>query len=73
MYSTAAEKACILGTGPCGGGGATNPTPQEPDPEPQPTCAARWAQCGGQGWSGSTCCQSGSTCTASNEWYSQCV
>ena len=44
--------------------------------QPQPTggnCAAKWGQCGGQGWSGPTCCQSGSTCTKSNDWYSQCI
>jgi endo-1,4-beta-xylanase len=35
-------------------------------------CAAKFAQCGGQGWSGPTCCQS-STCTVSNQWYSQCL
>nr|AWM99281.1 lytic polysaccharide monooxygenase 9 [Rhizophlyctis rosea] len=29
-------------------------------------CAAKWGQCGGQGWTGATCCQSGSTCTFSN-------
>ncbi|KAK2046224.1 cellulase [Colletotrichum somersetense] len=35
--------------------------------------AGAWAQCGGQGWSGATTCVSGYTCTASNEWYSQCI
>ncbi|CCA76684.1 probable endo-1,4-beta-xylanase B precursor [Serendipita indica DSM 11827] len=37
------------------------------------TCAAKWGQCGGQGYSGPTCCQSGSTCKYSNQWYSQCL
>ncbi|KAF7336297.1 putative alpha-L-arabinofuranosidase [Mycena venus] len=37
------------------------------------TCAAQWAQCGGQGYSGPTCCQSGFTCTFSNDYYSQCL
>lgn len=36
-------------------------------------CAAKWGQCGGQGWTGPTCCQSGSTCQPSNNWYSQCL
>ncbi|CAI4218942.1 unnamed protein product [Parascedosporium putredinis] len=36
-------------------------------------CAAKWGQCGGQGWSGATCCASGSTCQAANQWYSQCL
>ena len=33
----------------------------------------RYAQCGGQGWAGCTACQSGSKCTYSNDYYSQCV
>ncbi|KAK4121203.1 carbohydrate-binding module family 1 protein [Parathielavia appendiculata] len=48
------------GGGNTGGGGSTN-------------CAAKWGQCGGSGWTGPTCCQSGSTCQASNQWYSQCL
>ncbi|KAL2107951.1 hypothetical protein VUR80DRAFT_4446 [Thermomyces stellatus] len=35
-------------------------------------CAAKWGQCGGQGWTGPTCCQSGSTCNPVSTWYSQC-
>lgn len=35
--------------------------------------AAKYAQCGGSGWSGCTTCASGSTCTYSNTWYSQCL
>ncbi|KAL2193111.1 glycosyl hydrolases family 11-domain-containing protein [Corynascus similis CBS 632.67] len=37
------------------------------------SCSARWGQCGGSGWNGPTCCQSGSTCQAQNQWYSQCI
>ncbi|KAG8972358.1 hypothetical protein FRB90_010234, partial [Tulasnella sp. 427] len=37
------------------------------------TCSAKWGQCGGQGWTGATCCVSGSTCTYSNAYYSQCL
>ncbi|KAJ1567369.1 hypothetical protein HK096_010083, partial [Nowakowskiella sp. JEL0078] len=36
-------------------------------------CAAKYAQCGGQTYSGPTCCASGSTCTYNNQWYSQCL
>ncbi|KAJ3037805.1 hypothetical protein HDV00_001306 [Rhizophlyctis rosea] len=36
-------------------------------------CAAKYGQCGGQGFSGPTCCQSGSTCKFSNNYYSQCL
>jgi cellulose 1,4-beta-cellobiosidase len=35
--------------------------------------AQRWAQCGGSGWKGATTCVAGSTCTYSNDWYSQCL
>jgi len=34
---------------------------------------AVWGQCGGMGWTGSTTCDSGSTCVYSNAWYSQCL
>ena len=37
------------------------------------TCSAVYGQCGGSGWTGATCCASGSTCTYSNSYYSQCV
>ncbi|KAG8818325.1 hypothetical protein FRB91_009675 [Serendipita sp. 411] len=37
------------------------------------TCAAKYGQCGGTGYSGPTCCASGSTCKYSNAWYSQCL
>ncbi|KAF5363206.1 hypothetical protein D9758_008373 [Tetrapyrgos nigripes] len=32
-----------------------------------------WGQCGGIGWTGATACASGSTCTVSNPYYSQCI
>ncbi|KFZ16103.1 hypothetical protein V501_02394, partial [Pseudogymnoascus sp. VKM F-4519 (FW-2642)] len=35
--------------------------------------AAVWGQCGGSGWTGATTCVSGSCCTFSNDWYSQCL
>jgi len=61
------------------GNGGTNPSPTNPANPPGPTqtapggnCAPMWGQCGGQGWSGPTCCAQG-TCTASGQWYSQCV
>ncbi|KAK7966233.1 uncharacterized protein PG986_000510 [Apiospora aurea] len=71
-----------IGGGGGGGGGGSNPgtptttTRANPSPTTNPgggNCVAKYGQCGGQGWSGATCCQSGSTCKVSNEWYSQCV
>lgn len=34
---------------------------------------AKYGQCGGSGYSGCTACASGSTCTKSNDYYSQCL
>jgi Fungal cellulose binding domain len=36
------------------------------------SCVPLYSQCGGKGWTGSTCCVS-SSCTYSNPWYSQCL
>jgi len=36
-------------------------------------CAAKYQQCGGHGYNGPTCCQSGSTCRELSPYYSQCV
>lgn len=38
----------------------------------QDECLTVYSRCGGQGYTGPTCCQEGSTCVVSNEWYSQC-
>lgn len=35
-------------------------------------CSALYDQCGGNEWSGPTCCAQGS-CQMQNEWYSQCL
>jgi hypothetical protein len=39
--------------------------------QPAAGCAAKYAQCGGNGFSGAKCCSSGS-CKVINAWYSQC-
>jgi poly(3-hydroxybutyrate) depolymerase len=57
-------------------GGVPQPTSASssaPPAQPTAACAPKWAQCGGQGWSGPTCCESGSRCQSSNQWYSQCI
>uniref|UniRef100_A0A0G4HRU4 CBM1 domain-containing protein n=1 Tax=Chromera velia CCMP2878 TaxID=1169474 RepID=A0A0G4HRU4_9ALVE len=69
---------------PCSKGISDSPpdTTTTPTPTPAPTtttteapaeCSGRWGQCGGQGWSGPSCCESGDTCVYSNPWYSQCL
>lgn len=35
--------------------------------------AAKYAQCGGQGYTGCTNCVAGTTCQATNNYYSQCL
>jgi len=49
-----------------------NDTPTT-EPNNDSSCAAKWAQCGGVGFKGPTCCQSGSTCRQLNDYYHQCV
>lgn len=36
-------------------------------------CGARYAQCGGKTFSGTTCCQAGCACMPSGEYYSKCT
>ncbi|KFZ12667.1 hypothetical protein V502_06982 [Pseudogymnoascus sp. VKM F-4520 (FW-2644)] len=51
----------------------TNPPTQSTTPGTGTgTCSALYGQCGGQGFTGATCCSSG-TCKVSNQWYSQCL
>jgi acetylxylan esterase len=53
----------VVGTPTSGGGGATV----------GPAAVAKYGQCGGSGYTGSTVCAAGSTCTVSSQWYSQCL
>ncbi|KAG9035460.1 hypothetical protein FS837_001924 [Tulasnella sp. UAMH 9824] len=50
--------------------GSQTTTSSDPGGE---NCSPKYVQCGGQGWTGATCCQSGSTCKINNVWYSQCL
>jgi len=65
-----------------GGNGGGSPAPTTTTASPAPTggngggngggsCSAIWGQCGGVGWNGPTCCQSGS-CVFQSSYYSQC-
>ncbi|KAF3928432.1 hypothetical protein ABW20_dc0100843 [Dactylellina cionopaga] len=55
-----------------GGGQQTTARPTT-TPPPSGNCSPKWGQCGGIGWTGASCCQSGSTCQANNAYYSQCL
>ncbi|GKT67108.1 cellobiohydrolase II [Colletotrichum tofieldiae] len=41
--------------------------------EERQSCASVWSQCGGQTWTGPTCCAAGSNCVVGNPFYSQCI
>ncbi|KAI8802071.1 glycosyl hydrolase family 45-domain-containing protein [Cladochytrium replicatum] len=36
-------------------------------------CQSAYGQCGGQGWTGLTCCDSGYVCSTQNQYYAQCT
>ncbi|MCJ1448612.1 MAG: hypothetical protein MMC23_009129 [Stictis urceolatum] len=79
-YQSAGSVSMTVGQGTSGsGGGSTSPppstssTPATGGGGSSGSCVAKYAQCGGTGWSGSTCCASGSSCTAANQYYSQCL
>ncbi|KAF5341009.1 hypothetical protein D9611_006135 [Ephemerocybe angulata] len=73
--------SCSITVSEGGSSGTTTATTSTTTTTSQPTtttapgtnCAAKWGQCGGQGFTGATCCESGSTCTVGNQWYSQCL
>ncbi|KAK4044112.1 glycoside hydrolase [Parachaetomium inaequale] len=58
------------------GGGSTPTTttaPSTPSGGGGTGTAKHYEQCGGQGYSGPTACESPYKCTFSNQWYSQCL
>jgi cellulose 1,4-beta-cellobiosidase len=61
---------------PASGSGSTpssdTPAPEATTTQPAQDGAAKWGQCGGNGWNGPTTCKEG-TCKKLNDWYSQCV
>ena len=46
--------------------------PMPPSPPPPPACALPYGQCGGDGWTGPTCCPPGQACQG-NEYYKGCA
>jgi hypothetical protein len=51
---------------------ASPAAPKAPAAPANPACAAVGYQCGGDGWTGTTCCQSGLQCYTYTTTYSQC-
>ncbi|KAA1474080.1 glycoside hydrolase family 61 protein H [Dentipellis sp. KUC8613] len=84
-----AQQPSTVPTAPAGSATAPPPpppssTPSGPTSAPtssggSPTSTApgavqtKYGQCGGIGWTGATTCASGSTCTSSGPYYSQCL
>ncbi|KAK7017656.1 glycoside hydrolase [Favolaschia claudopus] len=51
----------------------TSSTTTSASTPPTGCVSPQWAQCGGTGWTGCTACASGTKCTFSNNYYSQCL
>ncbi|KAK2007902.1 family 62 glycosyl hydrolase [Colletotrichum eremochloae] len=62
-------------TNPTGSSPPSSEPPSTPPSTPPPSSGTvpQFGQCGGQGWTGGTVCQSPYKCTVSNQWYSQCI
>jgi len=50
-----------------------SPTSPPTDSDGSSGCIAVWGKCGGSGYNGPTCCESGNYCKYQDEWYSQCT
>ncbi|KAF5331222.1 hypothetical protein D9611_013084 [Ephemerocybe angulata] len=67
--TTTASTTTTTSTGSTTTTTTTTTTPSQPG-----ACTiAAFGQCGGAGWTGCTACVSGKTCTALNDFYSQCI
>lgn len=74
LQKKAAYNAILNAWGSSSGGGGSGTTTTTTTPAPTGgSCAAQWGQCGGQGWTGPTCCVSPYTCKSQNQYYSQCL
>ncbi|KAG4025246.1 hypothetical protein MFRU_063g00360 [Monilinia fructicola] len=72
-YSSGSADITVGSTSGGGGGtGTTTTATSTPTSSPGGTCGALYSQCGGIGFTGSTCCASG-TCKYANAYYSQCL
>jgi len=69
---------CVSDNVPKGDEGEAEAEPEaeveaEDDAPPAGGCASLWDKCGGEGWTGTSCCLAGSFCREQSQWYSQCV
>ncbi|RWA11689.1 hypothetical protein EKO27_g3410 [Xylaria grammica] len=75
-YQSSGSARIEVFDGSTGGGGDTTPAPGDGGGGGGGSggCSvAKWGQCGGQGFTGCTTCESGSSCQAASQWYSQCL
>eukprot|EP00752_Nemacystus_decipiens_P013639 g12092.t1 len=67
------EDGCFLQCRPASTENESTPSPIAAMEEPtDQDCSGAYGQCGGNNYTGATCCPSGYTCVESDEWYSQC-
>ncbi|KAB8297614.1 hypothetical protein EYC80_001422 [Monilinia laxa] len=71
-YSSGSADITVGSTSGGGGTGTTTTATSTPTKSPGGTCGALYSQCGGIGFTGSTCCALG-TCKYANAYYSQCL
>ncbi|KAH8781920.1 glycosyl hydrolases family 11-domain-containing protein [Hyaloscypha finlandica] len=74
-YFSSGSSSITVSEGVASGGGTgttTTAASATTSPASGGSCAALDGQCGGQQWTGATCCSSG-TCKAASVWYSQCL
>lgn len=74
-YFSTGSASMTVGEGSSTGTGTSTssaPATSSTAPSSGGSCSALYGQCGGTGWSGATCCASG-TCKVSNSYYSQCL
>lgn len=75
LNSTFSATGTSSGSGGSGSGSppASSPTSGSGSGSGSTGTAAKYAQCGGTGWTGATACAAGSKCTVLNAYYSQCL
>jgi hypothetical protein len=70
-YTSGAGASSVASSTTTAGGGGT--TTSSASGSTGTGTVAKYGQCGGTGYTGPTSCAAGSTCTYSNQWYSQCL
>jgi len=72
-YSSGSSDITVGDAGTGGSSPTTTTTAPATTTTSSGSCSAHYGQCGGIGWTGASCCASGTTCTYSSSYYSQCL